>query len=162
MARPHKADAGLILALEQRQRVLDDAQAVMAQRAQVVHAQLVALQEAEARVRNVLMQMDAAQRPAVGLALPVAMLGDLERLLDWCEVQVLVARERLQAAQSEMDEARASVATAHQGVRALELVLEARARERAEKAHREELRVADETAARVHSQTSRPKSGTRL
>ena len=160
MARPHKADAGLLVALEQRQRVLDDAQAVLSERVRAVEACQSAVGEAEARVRTVLDQMDAVQRPSAGYALPVAMLGDLERLLDWCEVQVLVQRERLQAAQTEADEARGVVATAHQGARALELVLEARAAARAEKARREELRTADETAARVHS--SRPKSVTRL
>jgi hypothetical protein len=37
-------------------------------------------------------------------------------------------------------------------VRALEVVLQARVAERAEKVRRAELRMADETAARVHSQ----------
>jgi hypothetical protein len=150
MPRPHKADAGLHVALEQRRRVLDDAQAVLAQRDRAVHEQAQALEAAQARVRMVLLQMDAAQRPAVGVPLPLGVLGDLERLLDWCEVQVLVQQDRLQAVQAEADAARGELATAHQGVRALELVLEARARERAERAHREELRLADETAARVH------------
>jgi len=50
----------------------------------------------------------------------------------------------------EADEARGAVAAAHQAVRALELVLEARAAERAEKVRRAELRDADEIAARVH------------
>jgi hypothetical protein len=72
-------------------------------------------------------------------------------LLGWCEEQVLVQRRQFEAARSEADEARGFVATAHQQVRALELVLEARAAERAERVHRAELRQADETAARVHS-----------
>jgi hypothetical protein len=150
MPRPHKADLGLHVALEQRQRVLDEAQAVLAQRDRALQEQAQLLEQAQARVRMVLMQMDAAQRPAAGAPLPLGVLGDLERLLDWCEVQLLVQYERYQAAQTEADEARGQVATAHQAVRALELVLEARARERAERAHREELRLADETAARVH------------
>ncbi|HEY0420767.1 MAG TPA: hypothetical protein VGC80_14720, partial [Acetobacteraceae bacterium] len=55
-------------------------------------------------------------------------------------------------AQTAVDEARGGVATAHQGVRALELVLASRAAERAERTHRAELREADEIAARVHTQ----------
>ncbi len=110
----------------------------------------MALADAQARVRMVLMQMDDAQRPAVGMALPVDVLGDLERLLDWCEVQVLVCEERLSAASSETEEARGWVATAHQNVKALELVLAKRAAEREELRRRQELRDADETAARVH------------
>jgi flagellar biosynthesis chaperone FliJ len=83
-------------------------------------------------------------------------LGDLERLLDWCEVQVLVQRDRLDTIRAEAEEARGELAVAHQGVRALELVLQARKAERAEKQHRAELRMADETAARVHSRNTVP------
>jgi hypothetical protein len=79
-------------------------------------------------------------------------LGDLERLLKWCEMQVIAERERLDAARGEAEVARGAVAAAHQQVRALELVLEARAAERAQKQRREEIRLADETAARVHAQ----------
>jgi len=154
VARRHKADLGLWAALEQRQRVLDDAQAVLAQRDRAVHEQAQRLEEAQNRVHTVLRQMDAAQRPVAGAPLELGVLGDLERLLDWCEVQVMVQYERYTAAQAAADEARGQVATAHQGVRALELVLESRAKERAERAHREELRQADETAARVHQQRS--------
>jgi hypothetical protein len=88
------------------------------------------------------------------MALPVDLLGDLERLLDWCEVQVLVQQERLHEAQASTDEARGWVATAHQAVRALELVLAKRAAERAEARRRIELREADETAARVHARNA--------
>jgi hypothetical protein len=151
VARPHKADAGLLVALEQRQRALDETQAVLSQRTRFVQQHIQRVDAAEARVGMVLAQMDAAQRPAPGTALPVVTLGDLEILLDWCEVQVLVEREKLANAQVELEQARADVATAHQGVRALELVLQARAAERAEKLRREELRMADETAARVHA-----------
>ena len=112
------------------------------------------LSEAQARVKMVLLQIDAAQRPARGVPLPVALLGDLERLLDWCEVQVLVQRDRLDTIRAEAEEARGALATALQGVRALQLVLEARKAERAEKQHRMELRMADETAARVHSRNT--------
>ncbi len=149
-----RPDSGLEAARDQRQRVLDDAQQVLSQHERAVqeYARLVA--EAQARVRLVLMQIDAAQRPAPGVALPVALLGDLERLLDWCEVQVLVQEERLQAARGEAEVARSALAVAHQQVRALELVLEARRAERAEKQHRVELRLADETAARVHARNA--------
>ena len=150
MARRHKADLGLWAALEQRQRVMDEAQAVLAHRDRAVAEQAGRLEQAQTRVHTVLQQMDAAQRPAPGAPLELGALGDLERLLDWCEVQVMVHYERYTAAQAEADAARGQVATAHQGVRALELVLEGRAKERAERAHREELRQADETAARVH------------
>src|SRR6185295_9178917 len=119
MAR--RPDAALEVALEQRRQVFDQTQLALAERERALHAQAQALADAHARVRMVLMQMDAAQRPAVGLALPVDLLGDLERLLDWCEVQVLVQEQRLQEAQAETDEARGWVATAHQAVKALEL-----------------------------------------
>jgi len=148
MAR--RPDAALEVALEQRRQVLDQTQLALAERKRAMQAQAQALVEAQARVRMVLMQMDATQRPAPGVALPVAVLGDLERLLDWCEVQVLVQEQRLQEAHAETEEARGWVATAHQGVKALEVVLSKRAAERAELSRRQELRDADETAARVH------------
>ena len=149
MAR--RPDAALEVALDQRRQIFDEAQLVLAERERVQQEQAKALADAHARVRMVLMQMDAAQRPAVGMALPVAVLGDLERLLDWCEVQVLVQEQRLEEVQAETEEARGAVASAHQGVKALELVLAKRAAERAELRRRQELRDADETAARVHS-----------
>jgi Flagellar FliJ protein len=146
-----RPDAALEVALEQRQRVLDQERQVLAERELAVQEQAPLLQAAEARVRMVLMQIDAAQRPSPGVSLAVGVLGDLERMLDWCEVQVAVQKERLDIACGEADAARGGVAVAHQQVRALELVLEARAAERAEKQRRAELRLADETAARVHS-----------
>jgi hypothetical protein len=147
-ARP---DAALEVALEQRQRVLDQERQVLAERELGVQEQAALLHAAESRVRMVLMQIDAAQRPLPGVSLAVGVLGDLERLLDWCEVQVAIQKERLDIACGEADTARGAVAVAHQQVRALELVLEARAAERAEKQRRAELRLADETAARVHA-----------
>jgi flagellar biosynthesis chaperone FliJ len=147
-----RPDAALEVALEQRQRALDQQRQALAERDLAVQEQAALLGAAEARVRMVLMQLDAVQRPVPGLALAVTVLGDLERLLDWCEVQVAVQRERLEIARGEADTARGAVAVAHQQVRALELVLQARAAERAEKERRAELRLADETAARVHSQ----------
>jgi hypothetical protein len=147
-----RPDAALEVALEQRQRALDQHRQALAERDLAVQEQAALLGAAEARVRMVLMQLDAVQRPVPGLALAVTVLGDLERLLDWCEVQVALQRERLDVARSEADTARGAVAVAHQQVRALELVLQARAAERAEKQRRAELRLADETAARVHSQ----------
>jgi hypothetical protein len=141
---------------------MDDAQAVLSARERVVAEQAGNVVAARARVQAVLDQMDAAQRPTVGVALPVAMLSDLETLLDWCEVQVLIQEQRLSEVAAEADVARGELATAHQGVRALELVLETRRAERAEKVRREELRMADETAARVHSQNSSlARAGTR-
>ena len=147
-----RPDAALEVAREQRQRKLDHERQVLAERELVVQEHASLLAAAEARVRMVMMQMDAAQKPASGVALPVLILGDLDRLLGWCEIQVGLHRERLEAANTEANSAREAVATAHQQVRALELVLEARANERAEKRRRVELRMADETAARVHAQ----------
>lgn len=152
MAR--RPDAALEVALEQRRQTFDLAQQALAERERALQVQAQALSDAQARVRMVLLQMDAAQRPRVGMALPVDVLGDLERLLDWCEVQVLVQEQRLQDAQVETDEARGAVATAHQAVKALELVLARRAAERAEARRRQELRDADETAARVHARNA--------
>jgi flagellar biosynthesis chaperone FliJ len=149
-----RPDAGLEVALEQRQRVLQDAQQVHSEHERRVQEQAHQLAAAEARVRMVLMQIDAAQRPAMGVTLPVAVLGDLERLLDWCEVQVIVQQDRLKEVRSEAEVARGALAVAHQQVRALELVLAARKAEREEKKHRAELRLADETAARVHARNA--------
>jgi flagellar biosynthesis chaperone FliJ len=102
----------------------------------------------------VLQQMDAAQRPESGKELPVAALRGLERLLDWCEVHVTLAQEHLYVARGQAEQARGLVAVAHQQVRALELVLEARAAELAKKEHRADVRNADETAARVHARNA--------
>ena len=149
MSRP---DSALIVAREQRQQKLDQERQVLAERELIVQQQMELLSTAEARVRTVLREMDAAQSPVQGVPLAVAVLGNLERLLQWCEAQVLVQREALHAATGQADLAREAMAAAHQQVRALELVLEARAAERAEKVRRVELRLADETAARVHAQ----------
>jgi hypothetical protein len=148
MPRP---DSGLEVALEQRQRVFDEAQHVLSARERTLAEQVELLSLAQSRVQMVLGQIDAAQRPVAGAPLAVAVLGDLERLLMWCEEQVLVQRGHLEAAQADADDARTALAAAHQQVRALELVLEARRAERAEKVRRAELRQADETAARVHA-----------
>src|SRR5712692_11823450 len=149
-----RPDTALEVALGQRQRVLDDAQHVFSEHERVVQEQARLLAAAQSRVQMVLHQIDAAQHPVPGVPLAVALLADLERLLDWCEVQVLVRRERLDAARAEAEVARGTVAAAHQQVRALELVLAARAAEREEKVRRTEVVLADETAARVHSRNS--------
>ena len=132
-ASRQRPDSGIEVALEQRQRKLDQDRQLLAERELAAQEQAGTVTTAEARVRMVLMQMDAAQRPTAGAALPVAVLSDLERLLDWCEMQVSLERERLEIARGEAEEARTVVAVAHQHVRALELVLEARAAERTEK-----------------------------
>ena len=151
---PPRPDAAIEVAREQRQRVMDDAQAALSHQERALQEQARCLADAQARVQMVLRQIDAAQRPAPGVPLPVAVLGDLERLLDWCEVQVTVQAHRLDEIRIEAEAARGALAVAHQGVRALELVLEARRVERAEKVHRAELRMADETAARVHARNT--------
>ncbi len=149
MAR--RPDAALEVALEQRQETFQQAQQVLSARELALHQQAQALFVAQSRVRMVLGQIDAAQRPLPGVPLAVGVLGDLETLLDWCEVQVMVQHERLQAVQADADEARGWMASAHQAVRALEGVLAKRAAERAEAKRRVELRDADEIAARVHA-----------
>jgi len=149
MAR--RPDAALEVALEQRQETFQQAQQVLSARELALHQQAQALFVAQSRVRMVLGQIDAAQRPLPGVPLAVGVLGDLETLLDWCEVEVMVQHERLQAVQADADEARGWMASAHQAVRALEGVLAKRAAERAEAKRRVELRDADEIAARVHA-----------
>jgi len=149
-----RPDSALIVALGQRHRVLEEAQQVFSEHERALQAQARLLAVAQARVQMVLHQIDAAQRPVPGVPLAVTMLADLERLLDWCEVQVLVQRERLDEVRVEAEVARGAVAAAHQNVRALELVLAARAAEREEKARRAELVLADETAARVHTRNA--------
>src|SRR5579864_7465166 len=118
-----RADAGLEVALDQRRNLLDLERQTLAERELALRHELELLAAAESRVRMVLMQIDNAQQPAPGTPLPVAMLGDLEHLLRWCEAQVVAQRERLDAVRVEAEEARGAVATAHQGVRALEVVL---------------------------------------
>jgi hypothetical protein len=148
----HTPDTALEVALEQRQRLLDQERQVLANHVRIVQEQTDLVSTAHARVRMVMRQIDAAQRPAPGVALPVPLLGDLERVLDWCEVQVAIQEQRLEMVRAEAELARGAVAVAHQQVRALEVVLQARVNEREEKVRRAELRMADETAARVHSQ----------
>lgn len=146
-----RPDAALEVALEQRQLRLDQERQGLAERELVFQEHAQALSAAQSRVRMILMQIDSAQSPSIGLPLPVTVLSDLERVLHWCETQVVVEQQRYDAAREETDVARGAVAVAHQHVRALELVLEARAAERAEKQRRVENRLADETAARVHA-----------
>jgi len=145
-------DTALEVALEQRQRLLDQGRRALGECLRAVQEQADLFKTAQSHVRMVIRQIDAAQRPLPGTALPVPLLGDLERVLDWCEVQVAIQQQRLELVQAEADLARGAVAVAHQQVRALEVVLQARVAERAEKVRRAELRMADETAARVHSQ----------
>src|SRR6266511_436242 len=99
MAR--RPDAALEVALEQRQETFQQAQQVLSARELALHQQAQALFVAQSRVRMVLGQIDAAQRPWPGVPLAVGVLGDLETLLDWCEVEVMVQHERLQAVQPE-------------------------------------------------------------
>ena len=149
MAR--RVDAALEVALTQRRQTFDRTQQEFSVRERAMQVQAQAFVAAQARVRMVLMQMDATQRPAKGVSLAIGVLADLEQLLDWCEMQVLVEQERLETAENDANEARAWVATAHQAVRALELVLAKRVAERAELLRRQEIRDADEVAARVHA-----------
>jgi flagellar biosynthesis chaperone FliJ len=149
---PHNPDTALEVALEQRQRSLDQERQALSEHLRAVQEQADLFSTAQSRVRMVIRQIDAAQRPFAGAPLAVSLLGDLERVLDWCEVQVAIQQQRLEMVQAEAEVARGAVAAAHQQVRALEVVLQARLAEREEKIRRHELRIADETAARVHSQ----------
>jgi hypothetical protein len=149
MAR--RVDAALEVALTQRRQTFDRTQQEFSVRERAMQVQAQAFVAAQARVRMVLMQMDAAQRPVKGVTLAIGVLADLEQLLDWCEMQVLVEQERLETTQNEANEARAWVATAHQAVRALELVLAKRVAERVALLRRQDFRDADEVAARVHA-----------
>jgi flagellar biosynthesis chaperone FliJ len=151
MRRP---DAGLEVALEQRRRVLDAAQQRLSERERSVQDAAHHVASAEGRVQKVLDQIAAAQQPGQGQNLAVTLLSDLERLLRWCDEQVGLEQARLAAATAQAETARGELAAAHQHVRALEVVLEARAAERAEAQRRVDLRVADETAARMHRRKS--------
>src|SRR5437764_15366898 len=106
MAR--RPDAPLEVALGQRQRVLEEARQVFSENERALQEQARLLAAAQARVQMVLLQIDAAQRPLPGVPLAVSMIGDLERLLDWCEVQVLIRGERMDEVRVEADAARSS------------------------------------------------------
>jgi flagellar export protein FliJ len=148
---PRHPDAGLLVALDQRRRTLEDAQQAMYAHMRRINEELAVLALAEQRMQTVLHQMEDVQRPTEGERLSVETLGDLERLLLRCEAQVQAQAERLAVVQAQADESRKAVAAAHQQVRALELVLEKRAAARAEARSRAEQRETDETAARVHA-----------
>src|SRR5262245_30500701 len=113
---PPRPDAGLEAAVEQRQRRFEHAQQVLSVRERALAEQAHLLLQAQARVQMVLSQIDAAQRPAVGITLPVALLGDLEHMLRWCEEQVVWQSERVEGARLETDEAREGLAKTHQHV----------------------------------------------
>jgi flagellar export protein FliJ len=150
-----RPDAGLEVALEQRRRLLEEAQQVLSERERRVQREAATLAAWEQQVRAVLEQIDSAQQPAADRPLNVVTLGDLERLLLRCEEQVHRQNEQLAVVRADADKARGGVATAHQQVRVLELVLESRAAARAEHQRRVEQRLADETAARVARQAAR-------
>src|SRR4026209_442694 len=103
MAR--RVDAALEVALTQRRQTFDRTQQEFSVRERAMQVQAQAFVAAQARVRMVLMQMDAAQRPVKGVTLAIGVLADLEQLLDWCEMQVLVEQERLETTQNEANEA---------------------------------------------------------
>ena len=150
---PRHPDAGLLVALDQRKRALENAQQAMYAHLRRITEELALLANAEQRVQVVLHQIDEVQRPAEGEPLRVETLGDLERLLLRCEAQVQAQAERVAAVQAEADDSRKAVAAAHKQVRALELVLENRAAARAQARQRAEQRDTDETAARVHARS---------
>ena len=148
---PNRADSGLQTALDQRRQVLERVQVEMAARERMVAAEVERLEACQQRIAQIQEQVAEKQTPAEGTRLDVEALGELER------VQMLY--ERLGAAQAAQvaqvrayaNQKRAELLHAHQGVRALEVVLERRAAVRKEHRHRADLRDADELAARTYA-----------
>src|ERR1700738_70518 len=108
----HNPDEALEVALDQRQRVLDHERQALSAHLRAVKEQADLFSTAQSRVRMVIRQIDAAQRPVPGSPLAVSLLGDLERVLDWCELQVAIQQQRLEMVQAEAEVARGAVAAA--------------------------------------------------
>lgn len=156
---PHSEDTALEVALEQRRELLEAAQLELAARERVVQAEAERLREYQRRTALVLDQVVRQHAVPAGRSLDVPVLSDLDAQLRRCERDAATQEARLSAARAAADEVRGAVVTAHQRVRALELVLEARAAERAERQRRAEVREADEVAARVHGAHRRLRAG---
>ncbi len=144
-------DGALEVALEQRRQVLETAQLELAARERVIQAEAERLASLDARVMLAEQEIVREHVHGGGRPLDVPKLGQLDVFLQRCERDAAAQRARLTAARDHADDARSTVVAAHQRVRSLELVLEARARERAERGRRGEVREADEVAARIHA-----------
>lgn len=150
MAGSMNKDAGLETVLEQRRRILETLQMELALRERTVQQETRRQRFREQRVADTRAEIAEAQNVREGGRLDVQRMHDLERGLLVCEDELANQVGRLQAAQLHATSARLEVVQAHQGVRAIELVLENRAAARAEDARRIEGRAADEVAARAH------------
>ena len=139
------------MVLEQRREVLDGAQRALAERERTVAEEAQQLMHCQERVAAARTALANEQSVGRGARLDVALLVDLEAHLIRCEGAVAVQVARLESARRLADEARGAVVAAHQEVRALEVVLEARVAARADESRRREAREADEIAARVHA-----------
>ena len=142
----HKPDAGLEAVLDLRRETLDQVRLELAERqrsygaaADAERAAAAALDKAHAVVHHLQASPD----------LDVGDLLSASRYQDWCEVRHASAREASASAAAAVDAARTVVAEAHQRVRAIELVLQGRADERARTAGRVEARIADDIASRA-------------
>ncbi len=143
-------DAGLQVALEQRRRILETAQLELAERERVVMEEARHLAAIEARVAVAHSQL-AEAHAAPGRSVDVGKLSELDTFLQICERDAAAQSARLSVARSHSDDARQGVVAAHQQVRSLELVLEARAAARAEERRRSEARQADEIGSQLHT-----------
>jgi flagellar FliJ protein len=146
-----RPDAALEMVLEQRRGLLEEAQRELAARERAVAEEAQQLVLCEARVTSARRDLASEQGVAHGTRLDVGRLIELEAHLVRCESAVADQAARVEAARSRAEEARAEVVSAHQDVRALEVVLEARVAARLEEARRREAREANEIAARVHA-----------
>jgi flagellar protein FliJ len=148
---PSRPDAALEMVLEKRREVLDEAQRGLAERERIVAEEAQQLAVCEMRLAAARTGLADEQSVGRGARLDVGRLLELEAYLIRCEGAVAAQVARLESARSQADEARSVVVAAHQDVRALEVVLEARVAARADEARRRETREADEVAARVHA-----------
>ncbi len=147
---PRNPDAALEVALEQRRRGLEVARLELAGRERTVQAEAARLARLDGRVAAAQAHL-AAAHVAAGQALDVAALCERDAFLQRCERDAADQSARLSAARSQAERARSQVVAAHQRVRSLELVLEARATARAERQRRAEARQTDEIATGRHA-----------
>lgn len=146
---PRPPDAGLKVVLDQRRRQLQEAQLALAEQERALQQEAQRLRIAETTVASVRNEMYQSQSPREGHRVNVSRLAELEQIADRCDSARAAQCTRVETAQREMEGRRLAVAEAHRGVRALDLILEARAKARAERHRRAELHDADELAARA-------------
>ncbi len=149
MPRNHP-DAGLRVAFEHRRRLLEAAQLQLADRERVVQAEAQRLATIEGRVAVAQAQI-AEAHASFSATVDVAKLSELDAFLQICEQDAAAQKARVSAARSRAEDARLDVVAAHQRVRSLELVLEARAAARAEQRRRSDARQMDEIGTQQHT-----------